>query len=103
LIRRASCPLSTRRMRDEVTRRRAGIPRKEAQKLAFHVGYVMRVFRQSAILLRTEEMHDGVDQVEDFVRGVNGFSVDNINFTACHSRHYQPKRSPQWKHYLTSP
>jgi hypothetical protein len=39
LIRRASCPLSTRRMRDEVTRRRAGIPRKEAQKwAAFFLG-----------------------------------------------------------------
>ena len=87
--------LVTGGMRDEVAQGRAGMPRKEAQKLAFHVGHVVRAVRQSAILLRTEEMHDGVDQIKHLVRGVDGFfTVDIVNRTTCHGGHYQPCLSP---------
>ena len=54
-------------MGDQIAQRRARVPNKKAKNLPLHVRQVVAALPKHPVLLRTEQMHDGMDGREDVI------------------------------------
>ena len=71
-------------MGDQIAQRRARVPNKKAKNLPLHVRQVVAALPEHPVLLRPEQMHDGMDGREDFIGQRPGLFVDVSNVHAGH-------------------
>jgi hypothetical protein len=70
-------------MRDKISEGRAGVPDKEAEKLALHVRQIVSTLAKNPVLLGAEKMHDRVNRREDLL-STSRLLVDILYLHAIH-------------------
>ena len=68
-------------MGDQISQSRARVPTEKAENLPLHVRQVVAALPKHPVLLRTEQMHDGMDGREDVIGQRLGLFVDVSDFT----------------------
>lgn len=77
-------PLVLLQMGDEISQSRAGAPTEKPENLPLHVRQVIAALPEHLVLLRTEQMHNGVDGSKDVIGRRPGLFLDVSDIHAGH-------------------